>query len=238
MIFLPLDQLIGLSPAKPRQDVEVDVSAMINTACKLKNVPQLAESVISRNELPAIKSYLQDLDPATLVPRLTESFYAAGIDPLLALVGQSVAMYLKDHLPASEYEMTPTGLQRVVRPSKSQDTNFRWKCQVAQNPYYIMSLFSQRQLTGFDMDALESLYPEQEGLMSQALIEYMMENYSADPAIPRNLRTMIAIFFGTPTIKLEQLAAYKNLDDKAESKLSSPQSDTQSSPNVSQLERK
>jgi hypothetical protein len=234
MIFLPLDELIGLNTAKPHQNVEVNVSSMVSEACKLKTVPQLTESVISRNELPALKQYLQNLDPATMVPRLSESFLAAGIDPTLALVGQAVSIYLKEHLPASEYEMTPTGLQQVVKPSKSQDTNFMWKCQVAQNPYYVMSLFSQRQLTGFDMDCLESLYPEQNALLSQALVEYMMENYSADPAIPRPLRTMIAIFFGSPTIKLEQLAAYKNLDKKAESKLSN----TAASPNVSQLEGK
>ncbi len=216
--LLPLDELICAKDPKPRTPVSIDVSSMVSEACKFI-VPANTGVKVSRVDVPSIKDYLQDVSPETMVPRAAELFVAAGMPPAdMALRSQAVCTYLKSSLPQSEYELTPTGLRRVVEPSKSEDIKFLWKCNVSENPWYVMNLFATRMLTGSDMDCLKAVYPEEYDILSAALLDYILENHASDSSIPRNLRLMLAIFFGQPTIKLEQLAAYTKTNDEAAAK--------------------
>jgi hypothetical protein len=188
---------------------------MVEQACKLDSAPAGTATKVKRSDLPKIKSYLQDVDPVQAFPRLAEANLAAGIAPEEALIAQPVVVYLKQSLPKSEYELTALGLRQVVAPSFSEDTRFLWKCRIAENPYYIMNLFSQRQLTAQDVECLRAMYESIYQELSTQLVTYIIENYSTDASISRPLRTMLSIFLGQPVIKLEQLVAYKSKPEPA-----------------------
>lgn len=207
--FLPLQELIGETPATKTAPTEVDLASMVVSACELKEPPAHTASTISRNDVQEVKDYLSDVKPEVMVPELAQSMDAAGLPPELALNGQSVTIYLKDMLPKSEFELTPFGLRPVVAPSFSEDVRFLWKCRIAENPFYIMNLFSQRQLTGLDIECVLAMYDTVYSDICIAMIQHIVDTYSTDSTIPRPLRTMLAILLQQPTIKLDQLAAYK-----------------------------
>lgn len=219
---LPLNQLLGVVPPKPCKPIEVDPLLEAGRACELASMPEWTSAKVSQSDIPAIKDYVKDADPQLGMEGLAQSFFDAGIDPSMSLVSQTATLYLKDSLPASEFELTPTGLRRVVAPSRTEDFKFLWKCRVVENPWYVLNLFASRQLTAKDVECMESVYPAEADAISNALLSHIMDTYASDSDIPRPLRVMLAIYFKQPTIKLEQLAAYQAQETDTKAKSSAP----------------
>ncbi len=227
---IPLSQLVGETALKFKKPIEIDVDRSVERACDF-DIPAHTEVTIKRGEeLQALKSYLHTVDPKQVLVRLTQDLQDLGMDPSLSLAGMNIAQYLIAGLPTGEYEMTPGGIQRVVAPSLSNDTRFLWKARICDNPFYILRLFAEQQLTGADVECLKAARPQEYDAITSSFIAFLARTYKADTALPRRLRIMLAILFQSPTIKLEQLVSYKKSD--VEKPLPN-----KSAPQISQIER-
>ncbi len=226
---VPLRQMIGLDSIKAVEPIEIDIPEVVAQSCKFE-VPDHTATKLRSHGLGPIKDQLHSVDAALQLSESVEQLTALDMDPGLALTFQNVTAYLQSNLPASEYELTQTGMRKVVASSHSEDTKFLWKCSVSENPYHVLWLFSKHMLTAKDVECMTTVYPEIHAEISAALVDYIIDQFKADTAIPRPLRIMLAIFFQSPTIKLEQLAAYQKKPTPA------PAPDS-SAPNLSQLEK-
>jgi hypothetical protein len=215
--------------------LKTDLDAIIKSSLK-GDVPPVAEqSTVAFKDIDGVKKQLHELDTAMLLsdiaPKLNQE--GAGMDVGMRIV--EIVSYLKSQLPQSEYELTLTGLKRVAEPSKSLDIRFLWTCKLADNPFYILKLFVDQMITAHDVKDLMAMWPQLYQEMADSFISNVIEMYPSDAVIPRKVRIPLAIFFQAPTIKLEQLAAYKEHDKKAAGD-KAPQSGN--SPKIAEMESK
>lgn len=215
---VPLKQMLGLAPLKPIN--EKSLRSYIKQVTE--NVDRFYtgsgstfESELVLADVAEIKHALSELDESNLLTELLQQLMTLEVSIGVGEKVVQIDKYLQDALPLTQ-AYSPVMLTVHPTASKSEDIHFLWKCRVAESAsLQILSLMSMNQLTKFDVQCFETLYPESYQALIGELIGKLPDHFSMDNPPPRRIRLMLAVLLKTPLLDLKTLQAYKTPEPKA-----------------------
>ncbi len=212
----PLTQIAGMGEKwyrRPSLPIPEDLDVAVSDALDGKTT-SMPDPQFTRDMLPAFKDHLRDLNLDSYWATLAEEWSKTKQDIGGAQRAIEILKYLQDNLPI-EADLTYAGVRKTLGPSFGDDSKFLWKCQLAEEPMRFVDLLGCRQLTSHDVECFQQLYPLAYQAVNNSAVQHVVETYSKDKMLPRKVQMQMSVLLGTPVIKLEQLKAYQDYDNKA-----------------------
>lgn len=172
--------------------IDKTVGGMIDKLIDNKEVPM--ETPISLSKAREIIEDAKELHPEIRLQEMATELTPEMLDSIITLLNKLV-----EAVPETE------GASEIAR--------FAWKCRLIDNPFWILHLMGNRQMTPLDVAMLKEIYPAIHTVIIEQIVDTLVENMKDINKLPRPLKFMLSMLLEIPVLNEAAVKAYTISDN-------------------------